>query len=282
MKLSISGKTLNEITKLYELHTQKFEFEFRIGKYENNKFIPGVTRTVFESVLRTLKHSKYKYFSEESTVILYKNGYREVRSNSGVIIQRKRLVASNVETEYGRFSLSEEQIVGYLPPDSVQAGVRKRKRYSFALSNSTTLDVTHVRTDNKYDSYEIEVEYILGLDIKSLFEPIKYVLSIYNNNYQEIVKDYESLFKRKGVNFNNAYNMKRKYFTDLKDFIITPKWDGVRMMIYVHQTGVYLLNKTTTLTLKMQFPNELVNTVIDGEYFETTNKYIAFDILFLK
>lgn len=282
MKLSISGKTLNEITKLYELHTQKFEFEFRIGKYENNKFIPGVTRTVFESVLKSLKQSKYKYSSEESTVLLYKNGYREIRSNSGVVIQRKRLVASNVETEYGRFSLSEEQIVGYLPPDSVQAGVRKRKRYSFTLSNSTSLDVTHVRTDNKYDSYEIEVEYIPGLDLKSLFEPIKYVLSIYNNNYQDIVKDYETLFKRKGVNFNNAYNMKRKYFHDLKDFIITPKWDGVRMMIYVHQSGVYLLNKTTTLTLKIQFPKELINTVIDGEYFESTNKYIAFDILFLK
>lgn len=282
MKLTISGKTLNEITKLYELHTQKFEFEFRIGRYENNKFIPGVTRTVFESVLKTLKHSKSKYSSEESTVILYKNGYREVRSISGVVIQRKKLVASNVETDYGRFSLSEEQIVAYLPPDSVQAGVRKRKRYSFGMSNSVTLDMTHVRTDNKYDSYEIEIEYIPGLDIKTLFEPIKYVLSIYNTDYQGIVKDYESLFKRKGVNFNNAYNMKRKYFPDLKDFIITPKWDGVRMMIYVHQSGIYLLNKTTTLSLKMTFPNDLVNTVIDGEYFESTNKYIAFDILFFK
>lgn len=285
MSLSISGKTINDTMNLYtklnsqtvtQVDSNSYEFEFRLGKFNDSGFVPGVSKEVFDTIMIKLRE-KYKYTHSKSKVVLYANGIREIISDSGIIVQKKdRIDNPVVVNDIGRFVLSKEVNIGHVPYNEKQLGVRYRERFSFRIDVGT-IDLTIIK-HNESKTFEIEIEYDNNLTYKQIFDAIKQLVII--NNDAEVLNDFEKLFK-KGIVFNNAINMKRKYFDQLHDYIITPKWDGTRMFMYVHRSGVFVINKTTTIRTSIKIGNELVNTIFDGEYFDG-DKYIAFDILFLQ
>lgn len=276
MSIKVDGKTMNAISKLYSMHTPFTEFEFRVGVFKDGRFTPGVSREKWENMLRVLKQ-KASYVKEETRVTIYEKGFREIRGRTGVTFQSKKSVQQPVEISVGRFSLAEEKTVDAIPQGLKVVEVRDRFRYSFKFTQFT-VELTYIKNKNKY---EVEVEYPPNIqDIKQLFVPIRDLVSEQEDT-SSIKKEFLSLFKRRDVQFNNALNMKRKFFGDLSDYVITPKWDGTRMMLYYSSNGPYLLNKTTIIKAPFQDKNVLHNTIFDGEFFEDTKKYIAFDLLFL-
>ena len=278
MAIKVDGKTMNAISQMYAQHTALTEFEFRLGEYRDGQFVPGVARAAWESILKYLKQ-KTPYVKEETSVKIMAGGFREIKGRDGVELQLKRTLQRPVDVDaVGRFSVSEERVVDAIPPSARVVEVRDRFRYSFKFP-TYTIDLTHVKNHNRY---EVEVEYAPGVfDVKGLFAPIREITTDATSAHS-VVSDFEKLFKRKGVNFNNALNMKRAHFGDLGDYIITPKWDGTRMMLFYHRAKTHLLNRTAAFGAPFRYVHDMEHTVLDGEFFEKTGQYIAFDILFAK
>src|SRR5690606_15265411 len=109
------------------------EFEFRVGKYNGQKFIPGVSTQEFNSILNSLSRHN-KYLTENSSVLLYSDGYREIRSSSGVIKQLKKNITTPLYIEnIGRFNLSSEKIIQVFPTNVSLVDTRERIRYIFSF-----------------------------------------------------------------------------------------------------------------------------------------------------
>ena len=131
------------------------------------------------------------------------------------------------------------------------------------------------------------------LDIKEVFEPVKFILSRisksrYIISYQErkyVTSNYNNLLKKNGKNpiiiFNKPYNLKRENFPLLleNNFLVFPKLDGVRYFMYVTEGFVYLINYTEFIKIG-EIDESLNETIIDGELIE--NKFYPFDLLFYR
>jgi mRNA (guanine-N7-)-methyltransferase len=390
--ITVDGQTLNAIMSLSS-KSNEAEFEFRFGSYSSTTFVPGISQKNWEKVLRHLK-SLSSYEHVQSTVLLYPDGYREIRTGTSVVRQRKVSISQNIRLgDFGRFSLAKEYFVTEIPslnisnpkgcrqaelgstPGAASMGAklpsalsrplavfareacstkRYRDRYSFKF-DGYIIDLTRVRVKSDSTSsacgdfvatreafnengitYEVEIEFTKQYtDPKFIFKPIKEILSVItidgrfplsetnNRENTHIFVEFERLTgSKRGIAFNNAVNMKREDFDTLSEYIVTPKWDGVRMYLYYRKDDLgkytaHVLNKTTVLPVPHllpslhELPNEVGSArertpervdesahpvggrvhaepkqdgvnVFDGEYFAETGKYIAFDILFLE
>lgn len=271
--ISVDGQTLNAIMDMYARAQPGTEFEFRLGTYADARFVPGIGRDRFDALVRVFK-KRARYTHTLDTVTLYEDGYRVIQSATRTVVQRKTPLAAPVRLgDYGRFSLAREEPALQAPGDAV--GRRRRDRYSFAFDRYT-VDLTAVAS-GRGTGYEAEIEFQPGLDAKAIFAAIKTLL-VPDTGARPAL---ERLTERPAGQFNNAVNIKRSDFAALGEYIITPKWDGVRMHLFYRDGAAYLLNKTTELAAP-QLRAALAATVLDGEYFSDTGKYIAFDILFIE
>lgn len=287
MSISVDGSVLNSISTLHSryIQTPDAEFEFRAGYMDTEgRFVPGVSQARFDSIFHKLQSMK-KYVREQSTVYLYTNGYREIHAISPtrtVLFQQKRSVQKPVMVaDIGRFALSTEHVVNSIPPDAKRVERRNRDRYSFRFPGYT-VDLTIV--NNK--TFEVEIEYPpMKQSMAELFAPVKLLQGTATTSVSgDIVADFSALMRidrNRELAFNNAINMKRKYFDSLSDYVITPKWDGTRMLLYVFDGKGYLFNKTTRLAAPLEVSRIPGRTVLDGEFFDDSNRYIAYDILFI-
>ncbi len=277
MALNVDGRTLNAVGKMYNTYSGQpdVEFEFRVGSFQKDKFVPGVTKKEFDSLMSLLK-KKVNPVNEKSTVALFSGGFREIRSQSGLVLQEKKQLARPVELDnMGRFTISQERVLNSFPVNAVKQDTRERDRYNF-MFDGYVVSLTHIT--NK-DIYEVEFEYESGLPLKKLFEPLKILAS---DGGDDARASLTKMMGHRGILFNNAVNMKSKYFSELGKYIITPKWDGVRMFMYIWGSKAYLINRTAAFEAPFKIPNELDGTVFDGEFFEAEKKYICFDLIFLK
>lgn len=287
MSISVDGSVLNSISTLHAryIQTPDAEFEFRLGHVENTRFVPGVSQTRFDGIFRKLQ-SMGKYVREQSTVYLYTDGYREIRTVSPtrtVLLQQKQTLQKPVMVDgIGRFALATEKVVNSIPSSARRVEQRNRDRYSFRFP-TYTVDLTIV--NNK--TFEVEVEYpAITQSMAELFAPIKLVHETTSAPPVggDVLANFNALMridKKRELAFNNAINMKRKYFGGLADYVITPKWDGTRMLLYVLRGTGYLFNKTTRLQAVFDVLRVPDNTVFDGEFFEDSSRYIAYDLLFI-
>lgn len=287
MSISVDGSVLNSISTLHSryIQTPGAEFEFRLGHLgQDNKFVPGVSQSKFDQIFKKLQSMK-KYVREQSTVYLYTDGYREIHTiapTRTVLFQQKRTVQKPVMVDnIGRFSLSTEQVVNRIPPDAKRVERRNRDRYSFRFPGYT-FDLTIVNNN----TFEVEIEYpAIKQSMAELFAPVKLLQGTTTAPVGgDIVADFNALMnidRKKELAFNNAINMKRKYFESLSDYVITPKWDGTRMLLYMSGGKGFLFNKTTRLAAPLDVSRVPDSTVFDGEFFDDSNRYIAYDILFI-
>lgn len=285
MTISVDGSVLNSISTMHAryLQTPDAEFEFRLGNMDSKGFVPGVTQSRFDAMFSRLQSIK-KYVREQSSVYVYTEGYREIRTISPtrtVLFQQKISIQKPVVVDgIGRFTLSSEKVVNSIPRDVRRVDRRDRDRYSFRFPEYT-IDMTIV---NK-STFEVEIEYpSISQNMSKLFEPIKLLWETAATPVgNDIVSNFNSLMsidKKRELAFNNAINMKRKYFESLADYVITPKWDGTRMFLYVFGGQGYLFNKTTRIHAPVDVSQVPDSTVLDGEFFES-GRYIAYDILFI-
>ena len=286
--ISIDGQTLNNISRMYAMHqqTRNSEFEFRFGTYVKGRFVPGVSRGQYDRLIDSLK-THVRPVVSSSVVTLYPSGFRSVDTSNTSVLQKKTAVGKPVSVHgVGRFALATESPVARIPSSMSPTGVRVRDRTSFGM-NGFSVDATRIDAG---DRYEVEIEFGRSMRVRDMFETIKQIRAEMGADSgpssgapvpRDVAAAFTKLWDRGRVRFNNAVNMKRRHFESLGEFVITPKWDGTRMALFVHGTESSLFNVTTSFRAQFTFDPELSGTVFDGEFFEDTGKFIAYDILFL-
>lgn len=89
---------------------------------------------------------------------------------------------------------------------------------------------------------------------------------------------------------NVVRNLKPRMLLDptspnyLNEFILTPKWDGVRYFLHINQGEAFLSNATSTLDARFVFTQNIdipheISLVLDGEVYR--REFIAFDLVVL-
>lgn len=285
--ISIDGHTLNNISRMYTMYmrTNGTEFEFRFGSYTGNRFVPGVSAAQHARLIDHMQKT-VKGVSAYSTVTLYPDGFRAIETDRGIVLQKKTSLGPPITVDsVGRFSIATETPVARLPKGLEPTGKRVRDRISFAVKGYT-VDATRVGED----AYEVEIEFGSNMHIRDIFGVIKNVRGALGaatdspRSYpvsRDVSSAFRKMWNRGRVKFNNAVNMKRRHFAGLGEFVITPKWDGTRMALFVHGTESSLFNLTTSFRAPFTFDSGLDGTIFDGEFFEDTGKFIAYDILYL-
>ena len=133
-------------------------------------------------------------------------------------------------------------------------------------------------------------------NINKLFQPLKRVFkSITKTNFlisyterRQVTESYNILVKKNGKNpnmvFNKPYNLTREHISDvfnpINQYLLFPKLDGVRYLLYFIDSSSYLLNYTDFLKLSDDEDSDLDNTLLDGELID--NIYYPFDVLYCK
>ena len=180
------------------------ELEFRLGRMVNNKYVAGVTKPTFESILRLLGKSPL-FVKSEKTTLEKLNGtdMRFVIENGdeskGRWCYKKKVY---VDTENGDGIVQRVSIAleghEHTPPPPGSAPFkyhRLKKRTSFAYE-CWSIDLTRVTSnlpghfDNDEEIYEVEVE-LTGIDAYFIytFEHLTEWGSKLTANLQDLVKN---------------------------------------------------------------------------------------------
>ena len=190
--------------------------------------------------------------------------------------------------------------------------------FKFDLTSVKMADGVSFRRSNvlkKDVNYEVELEYVKNVDIKSddvdkvfenMFKNINILLKLYNNtnhiiknsekNY--VMNSYKSLIEDKNkTNYSvkngnnslfiavnpiiiNRINLVETYKPNIiKNYAITLKADGLRSLLYILDK-VYLIDINMNIRYTgLSFPN-WSGTIIEGEYIKEYNTFLCYDILF--
>jgi hypothetical protein len=294
MKLPLDTNSVSRIKEILENTTSKHEIEFRLGKYKNNRFIPGVSKIIFNNLLSSLS-KKYKYETNKSTVNYYDNNIRDI---DGVF--QKKIKISNIDILFSdidiRFSKSIEEHVNGNKNGEIKF-TRERTRYTFVF-DYYNIDLTII--DGA--TYEVELEFTTSqLDINKVVYPLRFVLElvfphkislISENEFIDVTNKYNKLFEGyirnkhitiphgKIVRFENKpRNIKRNDIQYMNNYSVTNKLNGIGMFLMIAGGGIYIINQTDidVLSRNNKPINEYIGTLFHGEWFE--NGFYIFDVL---
>ncbi len=265
---------------------------------------------------------------EESTVAIDNNVRRITTINKTdspsletVVWERKTNISNTDVEEYGmRISFSREQPVP--APKSFQPKVlRTRTRHKFLSKDGIAqVDLTEVMMSasskvanpkTMRSSFEVEVEFkgrkdelpIFGRHLEDVFKMLKGTRNIYTDNvYNSLIRDISKILepREKGYGIDKdvlveARNIKK---ADIvyggivgnpdTSYVVTFKADGLRKMLIIHHTGIWLVyppKEYNLLLLASSSPavkhiaEQFSGIVLDGELIDGTPLYLAFDCL---
>jgi len=161
--------------------------------------------------------------------------------------------------------------------------IRFKNRYSKKLNKYLRLDLTIVKKVSAVQLKETEdLEYIVEIEIMNIDNKKEMLMSL-KQNMKTIRRLY---FNKKQFIFNlatmNPATMEKKDLPFLKKYkyTVTDKADGERIFVIIFDGIIYFYNpKTQAIIYEAPNPTKITDTVIDGEYLEKTNEYLAFDLL---
>ena len=303
MSLSIEKEDFNSIHESIKILNKNDEIEFRFGSVYTGKtyekFIPGIYKSLFYSLIQKVKSSRMylEYTKTKDTVAYYRNDIRVINDNNKLLKQKKTRI-SNIDLNFNqfavRFSHSREEFSNIDLNREQQIGERTRFRESFRFQ-TYILDFTVARQDNR-TTYEFEIEFIKETirDTSGIFKILKEVLSmmypeklsfIYKKNQDNITRLFNSHFKdhpKKDssvlIRFeNNPVNIKKHFVPYMTQYSVTNKLDGIGYFLFISTEGVFLINKTNIEKISDKSLNH-TGTIIHGELFH--KGFHIFDTLF--
>lgn len=163
-------------------------------------------------------------------------------------------------------------------------------------------------------NYEIEIEYIANnvctecnrryhdtihkndhvfvlrtVDIReflsSFFEYCERILECmqYEQKNVSAIKGYKKIFKTSTFMGAQPMTLKENHLKKLKnDYLVTPKIDGERALLFVYEKQGYFINRMMQFT--KLFPMNLPNMLLDGEYIVVKNiqEYYIYDVIYVQ
>jgi len=330
---NIYNDNKNNIREGEEIELEVKYGNFYINRMENKgyKFINGVPYVYYKRVIDTLRKEKIEEREEESTVYQINNirkitKIREEGKEEEVIWQEKTKIYNKDYKDYNlRVTINKEKILKKEEIERVlvlfekrEEIIRERSRISFIKEN-IKIDLTDVMMTTKNGKikrqYEIEVEYIgKNLNIKEYIREIEEIFKIINgtkniyktaqkkiliNNVNKILGGEKEYTIDKNL-LVQARNIKKRDLVyggivgSETNYMITYKADGLRKMLIIDITGIWLvyppyefnlviLNDKNNLSKEEKFLFEKVNySIFDGELINSENneyRYLVFDTL---
>lgn len=292
-----SPDLLREIKTLSYYHNN-LEIEIRLGHYENNRWVNGITQSDYTYLLTTFGKTLE---SSTTTTTDYSNGFIRKQVDEGgkeTWIEKKPLWKKYLKEYSIKISVSREKSISPVTHTTFKMK-RKKVRYSFYLSNHTfRLDLTRVEIEEQQPpQYEAELEILDIKAIDKLEDTMSLVLKAYYQTF-EVYREHEKNTIIQYVNDllggwkNHAYDPIRKrtiiddhLLTQVRNlkisdlvwgglignpstsYVVSHKVDGLRKMLVFHPSGIWLLNAPSSVSKISSVSDPEINgTILDGEY----------------
>jgi SAM-dependent methyltransferase len=286
MKITLDTKIIESISHLLGNISADSELEFRVGTLNFGKFSSGVNKNKFNKLYHEIKKdSELRGIKREVSLVSYYNSsdIRMIEQDGKTFYQYKRR-ERNIDISFSvidvRLSNSIERIV-----DSVEIGrelvsTRQREKNIFSF-DSFDIELTKVfmnksSRDNAQDNetLEVEIEFTRKIsEIKDLVVPLRKIFQIlFPDRFYMIPLTDEKEIRRKrsliSTRINpNPRNIKRKDISEMKNYSVTNKLNGVGYEMFLSDKGIHILNKTNIDKLTSKDIG-LNGTVIEGEWWK--------------
>lgn len=272
------------------------EREVRFGKFQNNRFTPGVTKRQYDSAINLFTNWETKETKDEvvSRPASEKQSIRKItnsKNGSEIYQVKEKLETIDVPSQGIRVSKAKEQtskalkyVFSDLPANKDYK--QKRERTSFTKGN-IQVDFTY-QPDNRKSQYQIEIEF------DSQREVVKYIKLInddlFNTKVSGIVfAQYRDLtgsprFAGPLPQTLTLAAFKKKLLTK-SAYSVTEKADGERFLLFIDNVGGYnFISRKSDIKRLTGVPprRDFAGTLIDGEFDAEKDIFYSFDILFAK
>jgi SAM-dependent methyltransferase len=288
-----------------------FEFEIRMGFFNNKHFIPGANILIFNKLLEdTQKFNKsvientISFVGDNSIkkIIFFDENLKKKKINGKIKTEyqlKNKLMEVNIYDDNLRLSLSEETNI--TEDNGIKFMARYKKRISkFTKDNNWRYDLTRVnqiKINSPKDilswsnlppnyKYEVEIEFV-G---KTLSEKIiKNEIEIINdltqiNKNDSVINNLKNKFNLKDIHKlpNQVKGLKKLNFILVKhNYAAVDKADGERILLYLNSNNLYNINLSFGVNKLFSDITKFKDSLLDGEYLEIKGKntFLCFDIL---
>ena len=288
MTLTPTSKALSNIGNGGE----DIEREVRFGKFQGERFIPGVVKRQYDSAMKLFKDWPKKEIKDEvvSRPATEKQSIRKIKNSNGTEIYqvKEKLEIVDVKSQGIRVSKSREQtskalqyVFSNLP--ATKDYKQKRERTSFKKGD-IQVDFTF-QPDNKKSQYQIEIEF------DSPSEVVKYIKMINDDLFNTLITGIVFAQYREltgGARFAGPLPQtltlgafKKKVLTK-SAYSVTEKADGERFLLFIDNVGGFnfISRKSDIKRLAVPLRQDFAGTLIDGEFDADKDIFYSFDILF--
>jgi len=300
------------LKKIFDIlkNEQQIEFEVRFGYFNKNKsFISGIKENVFETLRNKYDYQNHKFQIIETksyekfpgtmieTIMESPWKYRNLRKVQKDFIKNKNKIqniddyqsnvryALNKETyQYAELNENIMKIIGKENPTFY----RYKERHVIPLDENFELHLTKVIENNQFNKFECEIEFKGKLiNEKEIESSIKKYIGIINQIIQIshiLKKVLQNIFNKFPNNLNQVLNkpftLNRKHLPNIAmNYTVTDKADGERNLLMIDGIGNgYLVDNKFTLKIIGNFPS-YKNSIFDGEYISSENKFMIFDCI---
>lgn len=255
MNLTICSDTLESLKKILQ-QEYEYKFSFLFGKMVRSGFVPYINSWNYHYIKEILKS---KYLSIQKRV--RQRSYIEL-CNIGFIVNHHIILSEKKEEEGEDISITVFNI-----------GI-----YNLILTSSQ-------------NNYQVEIEFIQKpLNLKEILNPVKFLYDLLNfithpvtilKETRSVIQEYNFLFGKtqdtpwivpQGLHFLDENNLRQ-----MRDYVVMPMRRGKKYILFLSESGAYLISKFKILFIKRSVPNSLYNTVVSGDWYE--NIFTAYDIV---
>ena len=264
------------------------ETEARFGKMERGRFVPGVTKRVFDDIEAHFRSEGWRRTTSRDKVVSRtlnpRQNVRRVESANGIIYEMKEKVSTvDVKPNYRLAKSKEKRGAMYeaLFKQAPSAGeyIITRDRISFVKDNHR-VDLT-----TGGGKYQVEIEFNGKEGTCKLIEKVSEMIE--DSRAKGVaVADYRKFM---GPKFAGplpqtlTLDAFKKRVLTKKNYSVTEKADGERYLLIVGSNGnMSLISRSMDVTLLKDVgaKPDFAGTVMDGELYR--GKFYTFDILSYK
>lgn len=269
-----------------------FEFEVRLyNPYNSKLFVSFLTDHFKTNYVETVTDTSYIFDDDD----------RYIEDSSGNIIKMKKVTMMEKKMKDKKFSISNEtSLPRDYEPLSEPKIVRQRKRmiFDFGPEADLAMHITQVNDGN----YEVEIERESKTnedsDVSNFiddFESLMEYITPHAENFSRFLEKFNGAQRNSKLapGEMSSYIISKPRDITKKDFItengkgitqgftLTIKGNGVPYMIYFRDKYVYMIVLNKTFKINMEHSKSSGEEyIILGEYFEESNIFAPFDILY--
>ena len=283
---SVCGKALNSLGM--NGNNSGIETEARFGKMERGRFVPGVSKRVFDEIEAHFRSNGWTRTTTKDRVVSRslnpRQNVRKVESTNGTIYEMKeKLGTVDVKPNY-RLAKSKEKRGAVYKMLFEKASSNKeytitRDRISFKKGN-LRVDLTQGA-----GKYQVEIEFKGKEGACKLIEKVSEMIED-SQIKGGVIAQYRQLMGQKFAGpLPQTLTLEafKKRILTKKNYSVTEKADGERYLLFVDRDGnMSLISRGMDIVLLKDAGSkpDFAGTVLDGELYR--GKFYTFDILSYK